>query len=179
MPSVVRRPQKVALKLSNPFPQGIVGSIRVVAPPQWIVQPVRRLMGSCRAINEIVFALLFVVAVGLGPFAGGRGVDEARMRELVGRVVDRTRNIEASMTNHWILGGEGEPVRPRLQELRMPTLVLHGTEDPLFPYGHAQALAREIHGARLLPLPGVGHEMPPPAVWEVVVPAMLEHTAAS
>lgn len=38
--------------------------------PQWIVQPVRRLMDSCRAINEIVFALMFVVAVGLGPFAG-------------------------------------------------------------------------------------------------------------
>jgi phosphonate transport system permease protein len=38
--------------------------------PQWIVQPVRRLMDSCRAINEIMFALLFVVAVGLGPFAG-------------------------------------------------------------------------------------------------------------
>jgi phosphonate transport system permease protein len=40
-----------------------------VCPP-WIVQPVRRLMDSFRAINEIVFALLFVVAVGLGPFAG-------------------------------------------------------------------------------------------------------------
>ena len=38
--------------------------------PQWMVQPVRRLMDTCRAINEIVFALLFVVAVGLGPFAG-------------------------------------------------------------------------------------------------------------
>ena len=38
--------------------------------PQWVVQPIRRLMDACRAINEIVFALLFVVAVGLGPFAG-------------------------------------------------------------------------------------------------------------
>jgi phosphonate transport system permease protein len=38
--------------------------------PQWIVQPTRRLMDACRAINEIVFALMFVVAVGLGPFAG-------------------------------------------------------------------------------------------------------------
>ena len=38
--------------------------------PQWIVQPVRRMMDACRAINEIVFALMFVVAVGLGPFAG-------------------------------------------------------------------------------------------------------------
>ena len=38
--------------------------------PQWIVQPVRRFADACRAINEILFALLFVVAVGLGPFAG-------------------------------------------------------------------------------------------------------------
>lgn len=38
--------------------------------PQWVVQPVRRAMDSFRAINEIVFALLFVVAVGLGPLAG-------------------------------------------------------------------------------------------------------------
>ncbi len=38
--------------------------------PQWVVQPIRRLMDAARAINEIVFALLFVVAVGLGPLAG-------------------------------------------------------------------------------------------------------------
>jgi phosphonate transport system permease protein len=38
--------------------------------PVWVVQPVRRLMDAARAINELVFAVLFVVAVGLGPFAG-------------------------------------------------------------------------------------------------------------
>ena len=38
--------------------------------PAWIHQPMRRLMDAARAINEIVFAMLFVVAVGLGPFAG-------------------------------------------------------------------------------------------------------------
>lgn len=38
--------------------------------PWWVYQPVRRLMDACRAINELVFAMLFVVAVGLGPFAG-------------------------------------------------------------------------------------------------------------
>lgn len=38
--------------------------------PPWVHQPVRRLMDAARAINEMVFALLFVVAVGLGPFAG-------------------------------------------------------------------------------------------------------------
>lgn len=38
--------------------------------PIWVVQPTRRLLDAMRAINEIVFALVFVVAVGLGPFAG-------------------------------------------------------------------------------------------------------------
>jgi phosphonate transport system permease protein len=38
--------------------------------PWWINQPIRRFMDACRAINEMVFAMLFVVAVGLGPFAG-------------------------------------------------------------------------------------------------------------
>jgi phosphonate transport system permease protein len=38
--------------------------------PWWIHQPVRRLMDAARAINELIFALLFIVAVGLGPFAG-------------------------------------------------------------------------------------------------------------
>jgi phosphonate transport system permease protein len=38
--------------------------------PAWVYQPVRRLMDACRATNEMVFAMLFIVAVGLGPFAG-------------------------------------------------------------------------------------------------------------
>jgi phosphonate transport system permease protein len=38
--------------------------------PFWVYQPMRRLMDAMRAINEMVFALLFIVAVGLGPFAG-------------------------------------------------------------------------------------------------------------
>ena len=38
--------------------------------PVWLVQPTRRVMDTMRAINEVVFALIFVVAVGLGPFAG-------------------------------------------------------------------------------------------------------------
>lgn len=56
----------LAVVLGIPF--AILSSSNVC--PQWIVQPVRRLMDAFRAINEIVFALLFVVAVGLGPFAG-------------------------------------------------------------------------------------------------------------
>jgi phosphonate transport system permease protein len=49
-------------------PLGIMSSENVVSP--WIYQPVRRVMDACRAINEMVFAMLFVVTVGLGAFAG-------------------------------------------------------------------------------------------------------------
>ncbi|MEM6254918.1 MAG: phosphonate ABC transporter, permease protein PhnE [Cyanobacteria bacterium P01_D01_bin.156] len=38
--------------------------------PNWLVFIVRRFLDAMRAINEVVFALIFVVAVGLGPFAG-------------------------------------------------------------------------------------------------------------
>jgi pimeloyl-ACP methyl ester carboxylesterase len=58
-----------------------------------------------------------------------------------------------------------------------PTLVIHGAEDPLFPPGHAFALAREIAGAELLLLEGVGHQAPPRSTWDLVVPAILRHTA--
>lgn len=109
----------------------------------------------------------------------GPGFDEKGTRELARRVVDRTVNIESSMTNHGVLrDGDDDRVRPGLEHLTVPTLVLHGTADPLFPYPHGESLARAIPGARLVRLADVGHEVPPPAVWDVVVPALLRHTSS-
>lgn len=50
------------------IPFGLM-SARNVAPG-WVVQPVRRLMDVFRSINELIIALLFIAAVGLGPLAG-------------------------------------------------------------------------------------------------------------
>jgi pimeloyl-ACP methyl ester carboxylesterase len=114
----------------------------------------------------------------LAAFAGGYGVDEPRARAIVGRMYDRTTDVAASQTNHWILDGGGS-IRERLGGITAPTLVIHGTDDPLFPIGHGEALAREIPGATLLPVPKVGHEFPPEPVWGVVVDAILRHTRLS
>ncbi|MDP5007442.1 MAG: phosphonate ABC transporter, permease protein PhnE [Glaciimonas sp.] len=57
-----------ALAVVVAIPMGLLASENIA--PAWISQPVRRLMDAARAINEMVFAMLFVVAVGLGPFAG-------------------------------------------------------------------------------------------------------------
>lgn len=56
------------LAVACAVPLGLLSSANIV--PAWVYQPVRRLMDAARAINEMVFAMLFIVAVGLGPFAG-------------------------------------------------------------------------------------------------------------
>jgi len=102
----------------------------------------------------------------------------ASLQELAsaGADVDRTNDVAASVMNH-ALAEEGELARGRLDEIAAPTLVIHGTADPLFPYGHAEALASGIPRAELLPLEGVGHQMPPRPWWTSVIAAMLRHTS--
>ena len=56
----------IAVILAIPF--GLLAA-RNIAPP-WVVQPVRRLMDILRSVNELVMGTVFLVAVGLGPFAG-------------------------------------------------------------------------------------------------------------
>jgi pimeloyl-ACP methyl ester carboxylesterase len=102
--------------------------------------------------------------------------DEAHVRALLERIVNRTTDMAASVMNH-ALAEDGEPARGRLDEIAAPTLVIHGTADPLFPFGHAEALARELPRAELLPLEGVGHQMPPRPWWPSVIAAMLSRSA--
>jgi pimeloyl-ACP methyl ester carboxylesterase len=49
---------------------------------------------------------------------------------------------------------------PRLAQLHVPALVLHGTDDPLLRPAAARRTAQAIAGARLVMLPGVGHYLP-------------------
>jgi pimeloyl-ACP methyl ester carboxylesterase len=66
--------------------------------------------------------------------------------------------------------------RERLGEIAVPTLVVHGDEDPFFPHGNGVALAAEIPGATLLTLPGTGQGVPR-VTWPDVVEALLRHTS--
>ena len=91
-------------------------------------------------------------------------------------VVDRSIDVAAA-ANHWSIEGSS-PTFP-MSAIAVPTLVMHGTEDPLFPLPHGEALAAEIPNARLVTLAGVGHEVPPPALWDTVVDEITRHTAMS
>jgi pimeloyl-ACP methyl ester carboxylesterase len=123
-------------------------------------------------------AVIDYIVEGERPFAGSRPFDEAAIREIAARAFDRTTNLTSSITNHAGIDSR-DRWREGLGEVSVPTLVIHGTEDPMYPYGNAVALAKEIAGAQLLALERVGHEVPPRALWDVVVPAILQHTASA
>jgi pimeloyl-ACP methyl ester carboxylesterase len=107
--------------------------------------------------------------------AGGRRpFDEAAARLLIRRDVERARDFAAAQ-NHDHLSDEDRN-RPPLSAITAPTLVIHGSADPMFPLRHGEALAEAVPGARLLTLDGAGHGIER-ADWEVVTRAILEHTS--
>jgi pimeloyl-ACP methyl ester carboxylesterase len=107
--------------------------------------------------------------------AGGeRPFDEAALRKLARRDIERARNFAAAQ-NHGAMPNDERP-RELLSSIAAPTLVIHGTADPMFPLEHGEALAGEITTASLLPLEGAGHGVER-ADWETLVRAILEHTA--
>ncbi|MET0989920.1 MAG: alpha/beta hydrolase [Glaciihabitans sp.] len=108
--------------------------------------------------------------------SGSIPVDRERIIRISDRVFARTPNL-ATANNHMMIG-QPDGVRAQLRDVVAPTLVVHGTEDPLLPFPHGEALADEIPNARLLPVPGMGHQNPPPEVWPLIVPALRAHTAA-
>ena len=54
--------------------------------------------------------------------------------------------------------------RSRLADVRVPTLVMHGEDDPLVKLEAGEDTARHISGARLVTIPGWGHDLPIPLI---------------
>jgi pimeloyl-ACP methyl ester carboxylesterase len=103
-----------------------------------------------------------------------RAFDDTAVRELARREVMRARNFAAAQ-NHEAIPNE-EPADESLSSITAPTLVVHGTDDPMFPLQHGEALADEIPNARLLMLERAGHGVDR-ADWDIIVRAIIDHTA--
>jgi pimeloyl-ACP methyl ester carboxylesterase len=106
----------------------------------------------------------------------GTPFDEQEYRRRVERMFDRARDINASM-NHGLVPSPTREQVEALGRVRVPTLVIHGTDDPMFPPEHGAAMAKAIPGARLLMLEGLGHEVPRRLHGEFAR-AILEHTGS-
>jgi len=120
-------------------PSAILGEIamRVVTTPE---QRDQRLVDLLRATAGSRF-----------PF------DEADVRRTI--AIDNTRGTNPNWT-HGLVAGAAPSMLDDLSAVKAPTLVIHGTEDPLFPIDHAEALSKAIPRAEMIAWEGVGHVLP-------------------
>lgn len=96
--------------------------------------------------------------------------DTAILRVLGERSFDRGMN-PAGFARHFAAIGAAGSRRALLTGLQLPTLVIHGTQDPLIPVAAGRATARAIPGARFLELADMGHDLPRP-LWGAITSAV-------
>jgi pimeloyl-ACP methyl ester carboxylesterase len=89
------------------------------------------------------------------PYAGSRGVEEAAMREVLGRVYDRSTSLP-SADNHFMV--DGSDIERSLGEITAPALVMAGEHDVEDFVGISRLLAEQLPNARpLVTIPGAAH----------------------
>lgn len=103
--------------------------------------------------------------------------DEAAARRFVEASYDRATDPAAAL-NHDLAGRHmTDDRRAPLSSIKAPTLVIHGTEDPLRPLPHGEALTKQIPHARLQTIPGMGHAFFSPDLPRRIGEIVLSHTA--
>lgn len=98
-----------------------------------------------------------------------------RMCDIISRDFDRSISY-ASSANHGLVFAKSRSLQEQLGSITLPTLVIHGTEDPIVPYAHGEEIAAGIPGAHLLTMEGVGHVLPRPE-YDRLDMAILENTS--
>jgi pimeloyl-ACP methyl ester carboxylesterase len=108
---------------------------------------------------------------------GSRGYpyDEERIRELAAATYERDHDPAGTGRQLAAILASGDRTE-RLRSLRLPVTVIHGRDDPLVPLRGGKATARAVEGARLIAIPGMGHDLPEP-VWPTVIDAIAETAA--
>jgi pimeloyl-ACP methyl ester carboxylesterase len=112
-------------------------------------------------------------------FAGASAkYDEATQKELSALSYDRSSYMAGFARQFAAIVASGGR-RKALASVRVPTLVIHGADDTLFPQEHGQDTADAIKGARFLLVPGLGHGTAYPGLWDEIVAAIAAHTKAA
>ncbi len=102
----------------------------------------------------------------------GYPTPEGELRVLVEKNVDRRWYPEGAARHYLSVIASGDRVE-LLKTVKVPTLVMHGEEDPLLPVECGRDVARLVPGAQLQTIPGWGHDFPPQ-----LVPTIVDRIAA-
>ena len=85
--------------------------------------------------------------------------DDEWLQALFAREFDRGFNPQGVARQLAAIIANGDR-RALLARIAVPTLVLHGADDPLIPVGCGEDIARHVPGARLQVVSGMGHDLP-------------------
>ena len=107
----------------------------------------------------------------------GRGFvfDEAWTRMITGRAYDRCFCPEGTGRQLFAIMTQGNR-KKALASVTVPTLVIHGTDDPVVPVEAGRDTAEAIPGAQLMLIEGMGHDLPHGGAWPRIVEAIAAHT---
>jgi pimeloyl-ACP methyl ester carboxylesterase len=103
----------------------------------------------------------------------GYPLDEQWLREVAGASYDRGYDPLGVARQLMAIHASGDRT-PGLRQLRVPTLVIHGEDDPLVQVAGGRATAEAVPDSRLLVLPGMGHNLPR-ELWPTILDALTEH----
>jgi pimeloyl-ACP methyl ester carboxylesterase len=98
--------------------------------------------------------------------------EEKRARTFIEKSYDRSYYPQGMARQNMAIIAGGDR-RPSLSTIAVPTLVIHGSDDPLIPVEGGKDTAYVISGARLLIINGMGHDMPK-GVWAEIVEAISQ-----
>jgi pimeloyl-ACP methyl ester carboxylesterase len=110
---------------------------------------------------------------------GSRGLpqDTERHRDIAGRSWDRGFDPAASGRQLGAIIASGNRTK-RLRSITAPTLVIHGSKDPMVSRSGGVATTRAIPGARMLTIEGMGHDLPE-AAWPQLLDAITANAQAA
>jgi len=112
-------------------------------------------------------------AVRIARAVGTQGMfDEARARDAAARAWDRDPSYDGLERQRQAMAAAGDRTQA-LGRLSVPALVIHGEADPLVSVAAGRRTAEAIPDARLLVVPGMGHDLPQP-LWNQVIDAIAE-----
>ena len=108
--------------------------------------------------------------------AGMVGYNEEEFRDLEERNFERTKSFTAPF-NHWPAMATWPSRLDALQNVKIPTLVIHGECDVVLPVEHGIAISHAIPGSKLVVIPTMGHALCE-AFREEVISPLLKHLKA-
>jgi len=161
----VHRPERLFTLTSiasSGFPLDPDPILRTTTDPQEAAKAQQDLLARYpNHLDDPVETIEYRLAV-LKTFAGSRFPFDGKFHRemLTHNIMGRKGFNPLAQRNHSVAVMASGSVLDELGRISVPTLVIHGTEDPLLSLDHATKCASRIPGARLVWMEGVGHELP-------------------